>query len=189
MDTVDILASACGVVVSPEGDFQHLATCWSVGPGEWVTVLADEEVVPRADWRLLVAADGSCHPMTDWEIDGVVAGFRSAEVAHTLKTASEGQIRKRQQLTAFGYPEVIDHPMISLHRPSLDAERYFPYLCPWLVEGHVSLLSADMCFLAGATFNGMRGGPVVDANGEVVGIIGKTPGNSALPLTPVHRLC
>jgi hypothetical protein len=190
MDIFESLAPACGVVVAPQGDFQHVATCWSVGPGEWVTVLADEEVVPSANWRLLLAADGTCHPMTDWDIDGVVAGFKSTEAPTTLTVVPEGSpLKKRQALIAFGYPEVIDHPMLNLHRGSLDAERYYPYLCPWLVEGHVGLLGVDICFLAGATFNGMRGGPVVDAVGDVVGIIGKTTGQSSLPLTPFHRLC
>ena len=188
-DAIDTLAPACGVIVATDGNFKHVATCWSMAPGEWVTVLADDQAVPSADWRLILAADGSVHEMTEWDIDGVVAGFKAAAAPQTLTIAGEGHLRKRQTVQAFAYPEVIDHPAIALHRASLDADRYFPYLCPWRLSGHIALLSVETCFLAGATYPGMRGGPVLDADGAVVGILGEAPAAGSLPLTPFWRLC
>ena len=160
-----------------------------MAPGEMGHGLADEQAVPNADWRLILAADGSVHSMEDWDVDGVVAGFKSASAAKTLTIADDGHLRKRQAVHAFAYPDVIDHPAIALHRASLDEQRYFPYLCPWRVSGHVALLGVETCFLAGATYPGMRGGPVLDVDGAVVGILGAAPAAGSLPLTPFWRLC
>ncbi|MDA3962782.1 MAG: hypothetical protein PF961_18510 [Planctomycetota bacterium] len=172
MTDLDRIAAASAILVDPEGaDFVHHATAWSVGGGGWITSWDPEVPVP-ASLRLLLATEGSVHEIGDWEQDGEIVGFTSSATADIdLILSTSDELHKRQRLTAVGYPSVIDHPAFALSRSSLDCERYFPYLCPWTIEGHLALFSVDAGYLTGGSYRGMRGGPVFAADGSVVGIL------------------
>ena len=192
MPDLDVVARSCAVIVDPEaeGGFKHLATAWAVGEGEWVTIW-QQDLAPSASARILVAHSGEVAPLADWEQDedSQVAGFRSAAAAEVLTQAPEGGLTKRAPLYAVGYPSVIEHPQFNLHRPSLTTELYLPYLCPWAVDGHCCLFTVDEGFLTGRFYHGMQGGPVLNAAGEVVGmLLGGTPDPKELPLTRFLRL-
>jgi hypothetical protein len=174
MHDLNRIASLCGIVctVGPTG-FTHLATAWSVGPGEWVTAWpGDEPETPPTGLKLLLAQTGGVHDLTGWEYDGGMVGMQSVDIGGALPVHDEGaQLHKRDPLCAFGYPDMIDHPTVRLSRAGLTAERYFPYLCPWKVPGHLCLFTKDDGFLTGRFYNGMAGGPVLDAGGRVVGVL------------------
>lgn len=187
---LDDVAPACGVLISidDESGFDHLGTAWSVGPGEWVTVWSDD--APADTVRLLVAATGEHAAIEGWEADEdtPIVGFRSI-AAPTHLRQTDRPLGKRDELTAVGYPSVIDHPLFQLHRPSLSPERYVPYLCPWMIAGHCCLFTAEAGFLTGRWYAGMRGGPVLDADGGVVGLLADAHADAAsLPLTRFLRL-
>jgi hypothetical protein len=182
MSEIDTVASLCGVLVSsePEGNFDHRLTAWAVGPGEWVTAWDGEE--PPVDLKLLCARDGALADIGNWELGDGIAGFTSIDLGEALGTAlvheegnaaltSDHPLHKRDEIWALGYPAMIDHPSFRLHRGSLTPERYYPYLCPWVVQGYLALFGADHGFLAGQFFPGMAGGPVVNHANEVVGVI------------------
>ncbi len=189
MIDLDAVTAACGIIVSedPERGFQHLATAWSVAPGEWITAW-DAEEPPGSSARLVVAHGGACAPLTDWEEDGPLGGFRSVAAPAVLPSEGEGELHKRMELEAVGYPSVIDHPAFRLHRRSLTAERYFPYLCPWRFGGHLALFTRECGHMAGTCYQGMAGGPVFDAQARVVGLLlGGTTAPEAVPLATFHR--
>ena len=107
-----------------------------------------------------------------------------------MSAAKDAELNKRDQLSVIGYPSLIDHPVFSLHRGSLDAERYYPYLCPWTLEGHLALFSMDDGFITGQFYHGMQGSPVMNAAQEVVGIVldGTVASPSgARPVPPLTR--
>jgi hypothetical protein len=110
--------------------------------------------------------------IADWEWDNGLAGF-TANIPDVspLPMRRGSEIHKRDRLWALGYPSMIDHPAFRLHRGSLDGERYFPYLCPWTINGHLALFSADDGYLTGRCYDGMAGGPVLDDTGHVVGVL------------------
>ncbi len=181
------IAAACGVLVGrgPAGEFRHVATAWSVSPGEWVTAWPtpdgeEEQAPPVLD--LIVAATGACSPISGWECDDGIAGFTAVAAPSCLTArAEDAALRKQEALSAVGFPALIDHPAFLLHRGSLDAGRYYPYLCPWELRGHLALFTAREGFLAGQCFPGMAGGPVLDTQGHVVGVLAE-----AVPAAPAH---
>ncbi len=189
MIDLESLSAGCAVIVDPDGPdgFSHVATAWSLAPGEWVTAVAPRE--PAPSWRLLLAHSGELATMESWEEDGPLHGFRSV-AAPTLTPAEDGDLTKRMSLQGFGYACVIDHPAFTLHHRSLSAELYLPYLCPWSIVGHLVLFTPQEGFLAGAQYPGMAGGPVCDSRtGQVVGVL--LPADSdpgCPPLTRFHRL-
>jgi hypothetical protein len=189
MNDLEAVAPSCGVLLRiANGTFEHLATAWSLAPGEWVTAWTDEEP-PGADVVLMSVQDGTVAPIADWECDNGLAGFTGPTVATTLTVERDAELSKRMRLVAVGYPCLIDHPAFRLHRGSLDAARYLPYLCPWTVTGHVGLFSADDGYLTGRLYPGMAGGPVLDEERRVVGILldgGFAPDHP--PLTRFRRL-
>lgn len=189
MIDLELFSAACAVIVDPDGPngFTHIATAWSLAPGEWVTAVAPRE--PAPSWRLLLAHSGEQAAMDGWEEDGPLHGFRSA-LAPALRVAEDGSLTKRMPLQAFGYACVIDHPAFTLHHRSLTADLYLPYLCPWSIAAHLALFTPQEGFLAGAQYPGMAGGPVCDpATGQVVGVLlpGDTDAGSP-PLARFHRL-
>lgn len=184
---LDRIAAASGILVDPAGgDFVHHATAWSLGDGGWLTVW-DAEAPLGDSLRLLCAVDGSVHAPRAWERDGEVVAFTCDTAAAALVPAVEPELRKRQALTAVGYPSVIDHPAFALARGSIDCERYIPYLCPWRIPGHLALFTRDSGFLTGESHPGMCGGPVVAEDGHVVGILADTPAGTP-PLTRFVRI-
>jgi len=190
MIDLDATAPALGIIIdhAGTGGFDHVATAWSVGAGEWVTAWLGE-APDVSTLRLLTAVGGAIEPIVDWEQDGSVVGFRSGE-AHSALTVTGGiELHKRQALVAVGYPAVIDHPIFQISRGSLTAERYLPYLCPWMVDGHLALFSAEEGYLTGRYYPGLRGAPVLSAGGEVVGVVEDGMGERAHPpLTRFARL-
>lgn len=173
MHDLPTIASSCGVLLGTDaqGRFDHVGTAWSVGPDEWVTAWASDE--PPQNLRLLYANTGTIDTVHNWEWESGIAGF-TAHVAGTvpaLPLRRGKELHKRDRLWALGYPSMIDHPAFQLHRGSLDSERYFPYLCPWVIQGHLALFSADDGYLTGRCYGGMAGGPVLDADGHVVGVL------------------
>lgn len=172
MIDLDRVAEACAVLVDPDAPagFCHHATAWSVGPGEWVSVWPHEEA-PAPSLRLLPVVGGGEFPVHSWEHDGGLAGFRSTSARGNLPVARGAALHKRMPLCAVGWPSIIDHPSFSLHRGSLDAERYLPYLCPWRLDGHLALFTATMGYLAGRAWAGMEGGPVFVPDGDVIGVL------------------
>ena len=58
-----------------------------------------------------------------------------------------------------------------LSRTALTPDLYFPYLCPWTIQGHLSLFTAREGYLTGRCYPGMAGGPVMDGDGKVVGVL------------------
>lgn len=171
MIELDAVAAALGILIHPDapGGFAHLATAWAIGEGEWVTAWLTDEP-PPSGLLLLSAVSGAVAPVEGWEQDGAVVGFRSLAVEATLN-ASDGSLSKRQPLVATGYPSVIDHPAFQLARSSLEVERYHPYCCPWQLDGHLALFSADDGYLTGRSYPGLAGAPVCNAAGEVVGLV------------------
>ena len=189
---VDAVVAQCGILVGPDrtGRFTHWTTAWAVGEGEWVTAWPHDEP-PGPDCRLMSAHGGELGALTGWEQDAGIAGFRSLDVGPGLPPARDPAhaLRKRAPLSAVGFPSVIDHPAFRLHRGSLDAERYLPYLCSWVVAGHLALFTADDGFLAGRCYPGMAGGPVLDGRDEVVGLlIEPTPDDGQPPLARFRRV-
>ena len=189
---IDTISAACAVIVDPlakEG-FRHLATAWQVAPGEWLSAWTGEEPPPPS-CQVIATHSGEVASIESWEQDRGIAGFRAAVSAETLSVASESVILgKRQALTCVGYPSVIAHPSFAIHRGSLSAERYHPYLCPWQVQGHLALFTQDHGWLAGLTYHGMLGSPVVTAEGLVVGLLSELPDASPSipPLSTFRRI-
>ncbi len=173
MNDLHAIASRCGVLLGSDaqGRFEHIGTAWCVGEHEWVTAWASEE--PPLRLQVLATNTGEIADIEAWEWEAGIAGF----VAHlptpiaALPVRRGSDLRKRDQLRALGYPSMIDHPAFRLHRGSLDGARYYPYLCPWLIEGHLALFSATDGYLTGRCYEGMAGGPVIDVDGHVVGVL------------------
>ena len=191
MHDLSTIASSCGVLLGldAQGHFEHLATAWSVGPDEWVTAWPSDK--PPTDVSLIYTNTGAIDAVQDWEWENGIAGFR-AHVANSipaLPLRRGKELHKRDGLWALGYPSMIDHPAFRLHRGSLDAERYFPYLCPWVMQGHLALFSANDGYLTGRCYGGMAGGPVLDLDGHVVGVLLDGQAAPEHPaLTRFHRL-
>ncbi|MHC5068498.1 MAG: hypothetical protein ACYTF0_07895 [Planctomycetota bacterium] len=189
---INQIAAACGVLIDLEAEsgFAHCATAWQIAPGEWVTAWHEEQRPPGL--ALLEVASGAVHAIGDWEQDGVMVGFTTAQAAASVLPVVENVeevLHKRDALHGLAYPSVIDHPQFRLHRGSLDGERYHPYLCPWLVSGHLALFTASDGFLAGSCYPGMAGGPVLNDQGHVVGVIlGGDDEPGSPPLTRFRRL-
>ena len=189
MHALDTYTAACGILIEQQGpdQFCHLATAWSVAAGEWVTHWQSEKP-PSGDVLLLLARDGRTSSIEQFEQDGAVAGFTSLDSGSYLQVKEDDSLVKRSALHVVAYPTVIEHPAFNLHRGSLDAERYFPYLCPWYSEGHLALFTVDQGYLAGTYYPGMAGGPVFAADGQVVGLItGGSGGGDTPPLIHFHR--
>lgn len=172
MSLLHSVAQHCGVLVGPDrvGAFRHWATAWTLGGGEWVTAWGEEP--PPAEVRLLIA-DGRIGELAAWERgDDGIAGFRSLDTGEGLPTVPEGVVpAKRDPLAAIGYADLIDHPSLLLHRGSLTAERYVPYLCPWAIQGHLALYGAQVAWIAGRFYAGMAGAPVLDRDLRVAGVL------------------
>lgn len=174
MHDLNRIASCCGVVFSrTAAGIVHHATAWSVGPGEWVTAWSgDEPDEAPTGLSLILARDGSVHPLSGWEYDAGVVGLRGPDIADTLPVHDDGAVlHKRDRLFALAYPDIIDHPTIRLARRELTPELWFPYLCPWTIQGHVCLFTSSTGFLTGRFYPGMAGGPVLDAAGKVIGVL------------------
>lgn len=191
METCDAgaITAACGVLVSNQDGLRHHTTAWSVHPGEWLSLWPADAPAPDG-LHLLLARDGSVAPIEGWEAadDGLV-GFRSQAAERSLALDDTGSLAKRQPLLVVGYPSVIDHPAINLHRGGLDPTHYHPYLCPWIVHGHLALFAAERGWLAGAGYPGMEGAPVLTADGHVVGVVdGYGGGVEQPPLVSFRRL-
>ena len=174
MTMLQSIAPSCGVLLGldDQGHFDHVGTAWAVGPNEWITAWAGDEA--PTNLRLLWANGGTPVPLSEWECEDGVAGFKAvltAGSATALTVRRGAELSKREPLWSLGYPSMIDHPAVRLHRGSLNAERYFPYLCPWTLGGHLALFTANDGWLTGRFYAGMGGGPVLDANGQVVGIL------------------
>jgi hypothetical protein len=188
MNDLESVAPFCGVLLRrANGIFEHLGTAWTVGPGEWVTAWEGE--APGTDVTLMSVQDGTVSPIADWECENRIAGFTSQRRDSHLMVEREAALSKRMRLVAVGYPCMIDHPSFLLHRGSLDAVRYLPYLCPWTITGHMGLFSSDDGYLTGRFYPGMAGGPVLDDELRVVGILldgGFAPEHP--PLTRFRRL-
>jgi hypothetical protein len=188
---LDRLSAACGVLCRPDGadGFEHRATAFAIADGEWLTVWAGE--APEPGLVLLHPRSGASAPIDGWEQDGGLAGFRCQlpEVTTLTIAPGDGDLHKRLPLTAVGYPSVIDHPAFALHHASLDVERYLPYCCPWRLDGHLCLFSVDEGWMAGRSFGGFTGAPVVRPDGAVVGaVIDGAGGADHPPLTRFRRL-
>lgn len=192
MHDLNRIANACGVVITRTAQgLLHHGTAWSVGPGEWISAWpGDEPEEPVAGLELMLARDGSVHPLSGWEYDGGVVGFAGPDLGAALEVHPEGaQLHKRDRLFALGYPDMIDHPSVRLARSSLTPELYFPYFCPWSIQGHLSLFSSRNGFLTGRFYAGMAGGPVLAADGTVVGVLlGGDASPEHPPLTRFARL-
>jgi len=191
MHDLPTIASSCGVLLgtNAEGHFEHVATAWSVGPDEWVTAWSAEE--PPKNLRLIYTNTGAIDAVQEWEWESGIAGFKAhvATNVPSLPLRRGKELHKRDGLWALGYPSMIDHPAFSLHRGSLNAERYFPYLCPWVIQGHLALFSANDGYLTGRCYGGMQGGPVLDCDGHVVGVLLDGQASPDHPaLTRFHRL-
>lgn len=195
MPDLDLVTSFCGIIIGSDaaGRFTHLATACAIGAGEWVTAW-DAEEPPAEKLELLCARDGSVADITGWEVGDGIAGFLSKDLGGSLEVASptafaEHPLHKREPLWAVGFPNMIDHPSFRLAHGSLTPDRYFPYLCPWIIEGFLSLFTEYDGFLSGQYFSGMAGGPVLNADNEIVGILlGGEPGREHPPLAKFKRL-
>ena len=195
MHDLPTIASSCGILLGTDahGRFEHVATAWSVGPDEWVTAWpqTDPTAEPPTNLRLIYTNTGAIDTVQEWEWENGIAGFRAHVAASVpaLPLRRGKELHKRDGLWALGYPSMIDHPAFRLHRGSLNAERYFPYLCPWVVQGHLALFSANDGYLTGRCYDGMAGGPVLDSDGHVVGVLldGQAVPDHP-PLTRFHRL-
>lgn len=183
---------ACGVLVATgPGGFAHLATAFSCAPGEWLSCWdARDGERPLPDTTRLLTTDGTVHALEAIEHDGGLLGFRSATVAHPLNLAPEGApLGKFDPLWAVGFPCVIEHPAFALHRGSLDAALYLPYLCPWTIPGHCALFGVDDGWLTGRCYPGMEGSPVLDEQGRAIGLlVGSQASPEHPPLARFHRL-
>ncbi len=189
---IDSVVARCGILVGLDraGKFTHAGTAWAVGRGEWITAWTIDEA-PGPEIRLMSARDGTVGEIRDWEQNAGIAGFVSLDVGATLAPARDvdAVLKKRARLWALGFPSVIDHPAFRLHRGSLTAERYYPYLCPWTVSGHLALFTADDGYLAGRCYPGMEGGPVLNERDEVVGLLlGGDGGFDHPPLARFRRV-
>ena len=177
MNDLQTIAASCGVILGTDaqGRFEHVGTAWCVGShsgeSEWVTAWASEDV-PK-DLRLLGADSTTALEISGWEWEAGIAGFTApmSSTVPELPVRRGKELRKRDRLWALGYPSMIDHPAFRLHRGSLDAERYVPYLCPWTIQGHLALFTAADGYLTGRCYEGMAGGPVLDEEGHVVGVL------------------
>jgi len=195
MIDLDRIASLCGIIIGADsaGRFTHLATACAIGPGEWVTAWDDSEP-PQGKLELLCARDGSVAGIERWEVGEGIAGFISRDLGSSLEVASpaaaaDHPLHKRESLWAVGYPTMIDHPAFRLASGSLTPERYFPYLCPWIIEGFLSLFTEENGYLSGQYFSGMAGGPVLNDNNEVVGLLlGGEASREHPPLAKFRRL-
>ena len=190
--TIDSISAACGILVQPDSEegFRHLATAWQIAPGEWLCVWEEEET-NYAELKLIHAHSGKVADITNWEQDSGLAGFRSEATDQTLNIAGEGDnLSKRQPLVAIGYPSVINHPAFAIHRGSLNCERYHPYLCPWIIEGHLALFTKDQGWISGTGYHGMEGGPVLNDDGKVVGLLNHCGGEhvGTPPLSSFKRI-
>lgn len=192
MHDLDRIAQACGVVITrTASSILHRATAWSVGPGEWVTAWpGDEPEDPPHGLELMLARDGSIHPLSGWEWDGGIVGLKGPDLGSALPVHDEGaQLHKRDRLFALAYPDMIDHPAVRLSRSGLTPELYFPYFSPWTIQGHLCLFTAREGFLTGRCYPGMAGGPVLGADGKVVGVLlGGEASPDHPPLTRFARL-
>lgn len=190
MNHLDAISAACGVIVDLDSakPFRHYATAWQAAAGEWVTVW-NHETPPSEHCRLIIAHCGTVSEISHWESEGAISGFHATAASSTLEVA-ENELHKRQQVHCVGYPSVIDHPAFSIHRGSLSPERYHPYLCPWIISGHVALFSAEQGWLAGAGYHGMVGSPVVNQQGQVLGmLLDDQPADHRVPpLSPFLRV-
>jgi hypothetical protein len=185
------VANCCGVVFTrTAAGLLHHATAWSVGPGEWVTAWPGEEPDPVEGLSLMLARDGSVHALSGWEYDGGVLGLTGPDIGAALPVHDEGAVlHKRDRLFAFGYPDNIDHPSIRLARRELTPELYFPYFCPWTIQGHLCMFTSQDGFLTGRCYAGMPGGPVLGADGTVVGVLlGGDASPDHPPLSRFRRL-
>jgi hypothetical protein len=192
MHDLNQIANCCGVVVTQTAaGLIHHATAWSVGPGEWITAWpGDEPEDPPQGLKLMLARDGSVHDLVGWEWDAGIVGLTSVDIGAALPVHDEGaQLHKRDRLWSLGYPDMVDHPAVRLARRSLTPERYFPYFCPWTLQGHLSLFTSSDGFLTGRFYAGMAGGPVLGVDGKVVGVLmGGEASPDHPPLTRFRRL-
>jgi hypothetical protein len=192
MHDLNRIANCCGVVFTrTAAGLQHHATAWCVGPGEWITAWPGEEPdEPISGLSLMLARDGSVHPLSGWEYDAGVVGLRGPDIGVALAVHPEGAtLHKRDRLFAFGYPDMIDHPSIRLARRELTPELYFPYFCPWTLQGHLCLFTSSDGFLTGRFYAGMSGGAVLAEDGTVVGVLlGGEASPDHPPLTRFRRL-
>lgn len=185
MHDLNRIANCCGVVFTRSAaGIHHHATAWSVGPGEWVTAWDAGEDPDEAPvgLQIMLARDGSVHALDGWEHDAGIVGLRGPDIGDALPVHDEGAtLKKRDRLWALGYPDMIDHPSIRLARRELTPELWFPYFCPWTLQGHLCLFTSSDGFLTGRFYGGMAGGPVLDAGGKVVGVL---QGGDASPEHP-----
>lgn len=192
MHDLNRIAACCGVVITrTAGSILHRATAWSVGPGEWVTAWpGDEPEEAPHGLELMLARDGSVHPLSGWEWDAGIVGLKGPDIGAALEVHDDGaQLHKRDRLFALAYPDTIDHPTVRLSRTALTPELYFPYLCPWNLQGHLCLFTAREGFLTGRFYAGMAGGPVLGVDGKVVGVLlGGDASPEHPPLTRFARL-
>lgn len=192
LPSIDDVTAACGIIIDPQSStgFRQLGTAWQVAPGEWLTAWLEEDP-PPASCQLLAAHSGAVSTISSWEQEGGIAGFRADAIPASLEIGGDGDdLSKRQTLIAVGYPSVIAHPAFAIHRGSLDAERYHPYLCPWIIEGHLALYTKDQGWLAGVAYHGMVGSPVLNERGKVVGLLSEVsdPDPSLVPLASFKRI-
>lgn len=189
MNNLEVIAPSCGVLLRfNRSSFEHLGTAWTIAPGEWVTAWTSPEA-PDSDVMLMSVDDGTVAPLSNWECEDGLAGFTSMTRPTHLTVDRDAELGKRVRLVAMGYPCLIDHPAFMLHRGSLDPARYLPYLCPWMMNGHVGLFSADNGYITGRLYPGMAGGPVLNEQHHVVGVLldgGYAPDHP--PLTRFRRL-
>ena len=190
MVDLNSLVPAFAVLCDPEhrSGFKHFATAWHLGDGDWVSVWTEDRDVPSS--LQLISVDGrDVAAISDCELEQGVLGFKSFQAPSALVPAKDYELHKRDALSVIGYPSVIDHPAFSLHRGSLSAERYVPYLCPWTLDSHLALFSADDGYITGQYYRGMQGAPVLNLHQQVVGIIlDGTMEPSVPPLTRFRRL-
>lgn len=193
MIDLDRMAASLAILVDtcPDKGFAHLSTAWCLGEGEWISAWTAEQA-PSDTVKLLQATTGALLPIENWEHAEGVAGFcapTTGQAVPLLKVAGGDALVKREALRVVAYPSVIDHPAFALATKSLNAERYYPYLCPWQQDGHVALFSAQDAWLTGQFYPGMAGAPVMNNAGGVVGMV--LDGSAAaehLPLTRFRRL-
>jgi hypothetical protein len=192
MHDMNRIANCCGVVISRTAQgLVHQSTAWSVAPGEWITAWpGDEPEEPIGGLSLILARDGSVHPLSGWEYDGGVVGLKGPDIGNALEVHDEGvQLHKRDRIFAMAYPDMIDHPTVRLARGPLTLQLYFPYFCPWTMQGHLSLFTSSQGFLTGRFYAGMAGGPVLGSDGKVVGVLlGGDASPDHPPLTRFARL-
>ena len=183
------IVPALGVMIrEAEHGFEHLATCWHLGDGGWVSALTPGAVLPE-DARIVTVADGACYSLESVEERDGVLGIQASGAAVGDLSLSSQELGKRAVVSVVAYPEVIDHPLLQLSRRSLTATDYVPFLCPWSTEGHIALFSADDGFVTGSWYAGMNGAPVLDSAGAVLGVAinGSTDANHP-PLIQFRRL-